>query len=399
MLRQFNPLFGAPFWGRGFRPFFLLGAIYAVLVVFAWVLFIHGSVRVPMFWDNAVLWHAHEMIYGFTVAIIAGFLLTAVANWTGSSPVRRSNLALLCAVWVAGRIVFWSQQHSAILSSFIDLSFLPLLAISLSIPLIRTGNRHNFMFLGILSLLFLGNLHMHLAALGVVGGDPRVTAYAAILVVMSIISIIGSRIIPSFTVAGLRMHGQLVYQTVQVKTDVAAMLLLIGTAVAVLLFGLESFTTGIIALVAGIIHLLRMRFWHTLKTKAEPMLWILHVGHLWLVAGLLTLGLYGFGLVENSSLALHMLTVGCVGSMTIGMMSRVALGHTGRPIIATPAVTASFFMMQGATFLRCLALLIEKKSYNLWIAGSGTLWVGAFIIYLAVYVPILLGPRPDGAEA
>ena len=278
MLKRFKALFDVPFWGRGFRPFFLLGAIYAVLMILAWVLFLHDVITVPMHWNNPVLWHAHEMIYGFTVAIIAGFLLTAVANWTGSAPVRGANLVLLCVLWVAGRISFWCPYASPTLLSLIDLSFLPLLAISLSVPLIRTGNKHNFIFLGTLALLFLGNLHMHLAAAGVVSGDPRITAYAVVLVVMAIISIVGSRIIPSFTVAGLRMHRHLVNQTVQAKTDITAMLSLLLLAILVLAVGLESPLMGFIAVVAGLLHLWRMRCWHTLKTGGSPLLWILHAG-------------------------------------------------------------------------------------------------------------------------
>jgi uncharacterized protein involved in response to NO len=399
MLRQFSAIFDVPFWGRGFRPFFLLGAIYAALMVLAWVFFLHGLITVPMLWNNPVLWHAHEMIYGFTVAIIAGFLLTAVANWTGSAPVRRINLAFLCIIWTVGRIAFWLPYASPAVLSFIDLSFLPFLAVTLSIPLIRTGNKHNFMFPGILSLLFLGNLHMHLAAAGLVHGDPRITAYAVVLVVMAIISIVGSRIIPSFTVAGLRMRGQILYQTVQVKTDIVALLLLLTSAISVTVYGLESFVTAIFATGAGLIHLWRMRSWHSLKTDGEPMLWILHAGHLWLVAGLLTLGLYAFALVDQVSLALHMLTVGCIGSMTLGMMSRVALGHTGRQIVASGPVTISFWMMQGAAIVRCLAILMQDENYNLWIEASGILWATAFIIYLTVYTPMLLRRRPDGAEA
>jgi len=391
--------FYAPFWGRGFRPFFLLGAAYAVLTVLAWVFFVHGAITVPMTWDNPLLWHAHEMIYGFTVAIIAGFLLTAVANWTSSAPVRGIYLALLCVVWAAGRAAFWYSYAPPLVLALVDLSFLPLLAVSLSVPLIRTGNKHNFIFLVTLAMLFLGNLHMHLAVAGVVGGDPRITAYATMLVVMAIISIVGSRIIPSFTVAGLRMRGEVVQQTDQSKTDIAALLLLLVLAVSVMTSGLESFATGLCAAATGLVHLWRMRFWHTLKTGSSPLLWILHAGHLWLVAGLLTLGLHGFGLAEQPSLALHMLTVGCIGSMTLGMMSRVALGHTGRPIVAVAAVTASFWLMQGAALIRCLATLLQDENYTLWIAGSGLLWALAFVIYLAVHAPMLLKPRPDGLEA
>lgn len=368
-------------------------------MVVAWALYLEGIINVPRPWNNPVLWHAHEMIYGFTVAIIAGFLLTAVANWTGSTPVRRMNLAFLCVIWMAGRTTFWWPYAVPAALAFIDLSFLPFLVVSLTIPLIRSKNRHNFIFPGILVLLFLGNLHMHLAAAGIVNGDPRNITYVLTLIVMSIISIIGSRIIPSFTVAGLRMRGMVLYQTVQTKTDIAALLMLLASAASVIINGLESFLTVIFAMGAGLLHLWRMGFWHTLKTGGEPMLWILHVGHLWLVAGLLALGLHGFGLIAHASLALHMLTVGCIGSMAIGMMSRVALGHTGRPIVATAPVTLSFWMIQAAAFIRCLGILIQDENYNLWIAGAGILWSLAFTLYLVVYTPMLLGPRSNGMEA
>lgn len=368
-------------------------------MVLAWVFFLRGAVHVPMLWDNPVLWHAHEMVYGFTVAIIAGFLLTAVANWTGAAPVRGANLALLCVVWTAGRVSFWSPYGSPVLLSLIDLSFLPLLAGSLAVPLVRTGNKRNFVFLALLGGLFLCNLHMHLAVTGVWGGDPRLTAYGAVLVVMMVISIVGSRIIPSFTVAGLRMHGQLVYQTDQQKTDIAALALLFAATASVAVSGTESLSTGIFAMGAGLLHLWRMKFWHTFRTGREPMLWILHAGHLWLVAGLLALAAHGLGLLDQPSLALHMLTVGCIGSLTIGMMARVTLGHTGRNIVAAAPVAASFLMIQAAALMRCLAMVFQGEDYYLWVAGSGLLWAVAFVVYLAIYAPMLLGRRPDGQEA
>ncbi|MCE9507611.1 MAG: NnrS family protein [Alphaproteobacteria bacterium] len=395
---RFSDFFEIPFLGRGFRPFFLLGAIYAVLMVAAWVFFATGAAEAPVSWNSPALWHAHEMIYGFTLASLAGFLLTAVATWTGGAPVRQIHLALLCLVWAAGRVSFWYPYAPPVILSIIDLSFIPLLAASLAVPLIRAWNKRNFVFLSMLALLFLGNLHMHLAA-GGYGGDPRLTAYAAVLVVMMVISLVGGRIIPSFTVASLRMQGKVRYQTDQGKTDVAALLLLLALSISLMTSGLESGITAAFAMAAALVHLWRMRFWHSPETGSDPMVWILHVGYLWLVAGLLTLGLHGLKLVEQASLALHMLTVGCIGSMTLGMMARVALGHTGRPIAASSPVVLAFWLMQGAALARCFAILIGAADYRLWIGASGLLWVAAFIIYLAVYAPMLLGPRPDGLEA
>jgi uncharacterized protein involved in response to NO len=395
---RFSDFFEIPFLGRGFRPFFLSGAIYAVIMVLSWVLFSSGAAEVPVSWNSPALWHAHEMIYGFTVAIIAGFLLTAVANWTGGAPVRQMHLALLCLVWAAGRVSFWYAYAPPDVLSIIDLSFIPLLAGSLAVPLIRAWNKRNFVFLSVLALLFLGNLHMHLAAAGVYGGDPRITAYAAVMIVMMVISLVGGRIIPSFTVASLRMQGKIRYQTEQGKTDIAALLLLLALSISMIANGLDSGITAAFAVAGAAVHLWRMRFWHSFETGSDPMVWILHVGYLWLVAGLLTLGLHGLKLVDQASLAVHMLTVGCIGSMTIGMMARVALGHTGRPIAASPPVVLSFWLMQGAALVRCIAILTGGADYRLWIGVSGLLWAAAFAVYLAVYAPILLKKRPDGLE-
>ena len=395
---RFSAFFEIPFLGRGFRPFFLLGAIYAVWMVSAWVFFTSGAAAAPVTWNSPALWHAHEMIYGFTAAIIAGFLLTAVANWTGGAPVRQMHLALLCLVWAAGRASFWYPYAPPVILSIIDLSFIPLLAGSLAVPLLRAWNKRNFVFLSMLALLFLGNLHMHLAA-GGYGGDPRLTAYAAVLVVMMVISLVGGRIIPSFTVASLRMQGKIRYQTDQGKTDIAALLLLLALTIALIASGLDSGITAAFAIAAALVHLWRMRYWHSFETGSDPMVWILHAGYLWLAGGLFTLGLHGLKLVDQASLALHMLTVGCIGSMTIGMMARVALGHTGRPIAASLPVVLAFWLMQGAALARCFAILIGDANYRFWIGTSGLLWVAVFIIYLAVHAPMLLRARPDGLEA
>ena len=397
MLRQFGAIFKAPFWGRGFRPFFLLGAAYAMLTVAAWIFFASGAAEAPVSWNNPALWHAHEMIYGFTVAIIAGFLLTAVANWTGGAPIRQVRLALLCLVWAAGRMGFWYSYAPPVILSVIDLSFIPLLAGSLAVPLIRSWNKRNFVFLGMLALLFLGNLHMHLAAAEVVGGDPRITAYVAVMIVMLVIALVGGRIIPSFTVASLRMRGQVRHQTDQRKTDLAALLLLLALSIALIISGLDSSVTGVFAIGAALAHLWRMRFWHSFEAASDPLVGILHAGYLWLVAGLFALGLHGLQLLDQASLALHMLTVGCIGSMTIGMMARVALGHTGRPVAARPLTVFAFWMMQGAALARCFAILVGEANYLVWIGVSGLLWVAAFAAYLAVYTPVLLQARPDGS--
>lgn len=392
-------LFNSALWGRGFRPFFLLGAFYAVLMVAAWVFIFQGDSGAPMMEKNPVLWHAHEMIYGFTLAIITGFLLTAVANWTGGAPVRQLHLAFLCLLWIAGRAAFWYPYASPVVLAAIDLSFIPFLAASLAVPLFRSWNSRNFVFLGLLSLLFLCNLYIHLTENGFVAGDPRQGAYAAVLVVVMVISVVASRIIPSFTVASLRMQGKIRYQTDQRKTDIAALLFLVALTLSIAYGGLNSPVAGFFALCAAGLHFWRMRFWHTLESRSDPLLWILHAGHFWLAAGLLALGLHGCGVIVQPSLGLHMLTVGCIGSMTLGMMARVALGHTGRSLEATSVTVLAFWLMQAAAVLRVETFIAESADYGFWVAVSGALWAGAFALYLLVYTPVLLAPRPDGLAA
>lgn len=392
-------LFDSPLWGRGFRPFFLGGALYAALMIPVWVFVFQGALAAPSAWDDPVLWHAHEMIYGFTLAIIAGFLLTAVANWTGGAPVRQMHLAALAVVWAAGRALFWWPGAPAPLLAAVDLAFVPLLALSLAVPLLRARNRRNFLFLGMLSALFLGNLHMHMAARWGWPGDPRLTAYMMVVMVMMIVSLVGGRIIPSFTVAALRMQGKMRSQTDQHGADALALLSLLALIAAIGLCGLDGWLTGMIALASGLVHLWRLRRWHTLETAAEPMLWILHAGYLWLVAGLGALGLYGLKVIAHPSAALHLLTAGCIGSMTLGMMARVALGHTGRPIRAAGPTVAAFWLMQAAALTRVLAIMAGGGDYGAWIMASGLLWTAAFGLYLLVYTRMLLSPRPDGLEA
>lgn len=381
-----------PFLGRGFRPFFFFGAAYAVLSLFLWGGFYHGFVTLPEFIDAPVHWHAHEMLYGFTMAIVAGFLLTAVANWTGGAPARHFHLAALVVIWMCGRLV---MNIDLGLSPFVvfsvQLFFIPCLAFSLAIPLIKNWNKRNFVFLFLLTVLFLCDVAFLKTQ------DVRFL-YAATMVIVMMISLIGGRVIPAFTVAALRRRGEEAFQIPQPKMDIAALLSLLSLIILIALEQTETVLMAGAALISLVIHLLRLRHYHTKRILNDPMVWILHLGYCWLMIGLLCFALSAFDIIALST-GFHALTAGAIGTMTLGMMARVALGHTGRELKASPTTTCAFVLMQGAIVLRVFVPMIDA-SYSIWVIPiSAYMWAGCFALYLCVYSPALWQARPDGRPA
>ena len=391
---QHNPrsLFMAPFWGRGFRPFFFSGALFGALGIFIWAAFYAGfGVSPPAFLQDPVLWHAHEMIYGFSMAIVAGFLLTAVANWTGGAPARQRHLAALFLLWMAGRVVMAVDLGLPVwLFVVIEASFIPAVAVSLAIPLLRSWNKRNFVFLTILSVVF--GCDVWFLSSGNISA-----LYGALMMILMMVSLIGGRVIPAFTVAALRWRGIMAYQTDQPRMDMLAMLSLAGIAACLLFFG-ETPALGVVAGLSCLIHAWRMRHYHTLKTGADPLVWILHVGFGWLVLGLGLLSLAGFGLLPLQAVV-HALTAGCIGSMILGMICRVTLGHTGRPLQVGRLTVLSFWLLQAAVVLRVFGPMVVPQWTQMLIVVSGILWGACFVAYLKVYAAMLFAPRPDGQAA
>lgn len=391
MPKQFD-IFNHPFLGRGFRPFFFLGAAYSFIMIFIWGSVYAGLISPPSFLlDNSMLWHAHEMLYGYTIAIIAGFLLTAVANWTGSAPARQAHLFALCLIWISGRIVVnFDMGLPNWLIYIVACAFIPSIAITLSIPLLKSWNKRNFVFLAILSCLSALQISFFIL-------ESKSALYVAIMMVMIMISLIGGRIIPAFTVAALRQRGEKLFQTPQPKLDVAALLSLIVTAIC-LVFAPQSIFLSAAAFISAIIHIIRLSRYHSLKALIDPMLWILHAGFVWLIIGLGLLGLSGLGVLPVY-LVIHAFTAGAIGSMTIGMIVRVALGHTGRSLIATKTTLIIFSLMQVMAVIRVFGPIILPDLSTYWIISSAGLWSICFALYLVIYTPVLASARPDGRAA
>lgn len=381
-----------PIAAKGFRPFFLLSALFATLILPSWLLTLEGRLHVGAYLDP-VYWHAHEMIFGFAAAVIAGFLLTAVGNWTKRETLVGPPLLALAALWVAGRVVLTGPQVlPGWLIAVVDLAFLPALMIAIARPLIATRNTRNLVMLGILAALFAANLLVHLDVLGVLPGWRRRGCVLGLEVVVLVILVIAGRTFPMFT---------------RNATDVASIgsspwldRLSVGAMAALIVLDLvmpeHAITAGWAAGV-GVITLARTWHWGARHTWRTPLLWILHVGYLWIPIGLVLRALAAFTTMVPPQVAMHALTVGAIGSLTLGMMARVALGHTGRLLAPSRLIVAAFVLITCASLVRVFGPLVAgMTSYRPTLFLAGSLWTAAFLLFLLTYVPILVVRRVDG---
>lgn len=385
---------GPLFFAAGFRPFFLFAGLQAALMLPLWLAVYTGGVSLELLFGAAV-WHGHEMVFGFAGAAIGGFLLTAVPSWTNTRPVRGTRLMVLFAVWLAGRIAFTLAGFlPPVLVAVLDLLYVPLLAVLLSGPLIQAGKWRNIAFLPILTLFFLANVLVH-AGVTFDMGDPMRGNYLGIMLVLLMIVIVGGRIIPSFTQNWLRMQGQPVEMRplAWIEKGGAAGSVVLGGVLATLVPG--SLAAGVVLLAAAAIHFLRMARWYGQRTLANPILWVLHLGYLWLVIGLALLGLASFVPSLPVSAAVHALTAGAIGTMILAVMSRAALGHSGRSLDVSKAVVAAYVLLSVGSLLRVAAPLLPDAQMGLTHAG-GSLWALAWLLFVIVYFPIVTRPRADG---
>jgi uncharacterized protein involved in response to NO len=375
---------------KGFRPFFLLAAFFAAVYLPVWLLLLDGGLNVETAWTHAT-WHGHEMLYGFTLAVVAGFLLTAVANWTRQETAIGGLLGVLAALWLAGRIaVGASGWLPPWLVAVADLAFIPALAVVIGRCLVGTKNRRNYVFLVVLSALWAANLIMHLDAMGLVEGMARPALIAAVDLVIIIALIVGGRIIPAFTrnatgAESIRKHKWIEYTLFPtVVGGSIAWQIAPGSTVAGLLSG-----------AAGALALVRMTHWGFGKTLRAPILWVLHVGYAWIGVGFVLRGLSAFVSVPPSA-ATHALTAGAIGTLTLGMMARVARGHTARALRVEKVTAAAFVVISLAAIIRVAVPVFTPDIYMLGMIASGVLWSVAFAAYLAKFTPILWKPRVDG---
>lgn len=373
----------------GFRPFFLLAVFAAVLLVAAWPFVWRGRLVPPVQYDP-VAWHAHEMLFGYVAAVIAGFLLTAVRNWTGVPTWTGTRLGMLALVWLAGRLLPWLPGVPPALVVAVDVAFLPLLALGLARPLWRGQNRVNRVFLPLLLAMALANLLSHLQLLGLVSGlgDMR---RVMLDLVLGLVALVAGRVMPFFTQNVLPGFRPAVRPWVERTTLVSVVLLVLGEGSGLV----PAAPMALLWLLFGASQAVRLAGWSDRRVSSIPVLWVLHLGYAWLVLGALLTGLAGFGLFPANA-ALHALTLGGIGGFTLGMMARVARGHTGRPIDVTRSTVLAFVAVNLAALARVFGTAWAGAAYAHWIDLSGALWVLGFALFAWRYLPMLLRVRVDG---
>ena len=377
----------------GFRSFFLCCSLFAVVSVLAWLLLLQGYSwpGAPL---NPLLWHSHEMLYGFVGAAIAGFLLTAVPNWTGQPPLQGKSLALLTLAWLAGRLAMAHAGHlPGLVVSVLDIAFPLGLTLAVGHSLIRTGNRRNFPLLIIIAFFPLSDLLFHLGYLGVTPGTEQALNIVPHLAAL-LVAIIGGRIIPSFTTSWMRAQNIQELPQSHPWLDRCALIFTVLSGIAVLLAPDSTFT-GIVALLTAVAHALRLAGWRGLQTLTNPLLAVLHFGYAWLAMAYLMIGLANFITILSYSTALHALTIGALGTMIMAVMSRVALGHTGRALRVNRLTILAYLMLSLSALMR-LAMAFASSAHSMLMLISATTWIVGFTFFMIVYWPILTRPRIDG---
>jgi uncharacterized protein involved in response to NO len=382
-----------PFMSYAFRPFFLLNGLFAIAVILVWLMALHGIGLAPIP-ATMLYWHGHEMVIGFAMAAMAGFVLTAVATWTDRPPLQGKLLGVLVFSWLLGRMAMMAAtQLPYFLVASVDTIFPFLLAFLVGREVVEGGSHRNYPIVGIITILAVLNLLYHLGALRILAGMDRLALYFMIHLLLLMITVIAGRIIPNFTANWLRAQGHERLPENHRLSDGITMAATLATGVSVSLTPFGP-VTGILALVAALSHAVRLARWRGLATTSEPLLFVLHVAYLWLPVGYALTALAAFGLVFPATAALHALTMGAIGNMILAVTSRVALAHTGRSLHAPRLIVLAYAILNAAVIARVLSPL-NSSLYVEMIDLSALGWIVTFAIFTGVFWPILTRPRVD----
>ncbi len=377
----------APVFSLGFRPFFLAGAGFAAIAVAVWALWLYGRLPGAQPTGGMLAWHRHEMPFGFTAAIIAGFLLTAVPNWTGRPGLNGWPLIGLVLVWLIARLA-WLMPMPAILLLALQVPFLPLLACVLGRDLIAAGKRENYPVLLMVTLLAGCQA---LTLLGIFNEDVNLQRHgvlAALWLVGALMSVIGGRVIPFFIQRGLNRPATPAAHPLPGKVLLISAMLAAVSFAAGLNDAPRVWLALLFALISGL-HLLRLWRWHDRGLWRVPLLWSLYLAYTWLAVATLAMALWHLGWMPQQSLATHSLAVGGIGGLVLAMIARVSLGHTGRPLLPSKVIVVGFALVLVAGVSR--VLLVPFSGWGLGL--SALLWCMAFGLFLSRYIGILFKPR------
>ena len=382
-------------WGRAFRPFFLALSVYAVLVVPWWLASLLGVAPAPA-WLVAPWWHGHEMVFGVVAAAIAGFLLTASPVWAGRRALSGAPLAAVFGLWVAGRIALaaagWLPTW---LVAAVDLAFLPAVAVVVARTLWGSRQLRNHGLVGIVLALAAANAAMHAQALGVAAGGAGSALRFGVDLIVVLMLVIGGRITPAFTRNAFQRDG--IARTVRSWRwlDHTAIAAAVALAAATPVIG-RGAVTGALATLAGVAAAGRLLGWQSWHTRADPLLWSLHAGSAWVAAGLLLTAAGDLGAAVPAAAGLHALTAGAMGSLVLAVITRVGLGHTGRPLVLPSGVIACYALVHAGALLRVASTFAAGDARLVLLGAGGAAWAAAFAGFALRYWPILTRPRPDG---
>ncbi|MGZ4981268.1 MAG: NnrS family protein [Methylobacter sp.] len=387
-----QPIFDYPLFALGFRAFFALAGLAALVLIVFWNAIYSGTLTSEHYYPNNY-WHAHEMLLGYAVAVIAGFLLTAVKNWTGKPTITGDQLASLCLLWLYGRILpFYAGALPDVLIALVDFSFLPILAYQVSKPIIQAKQFGNLFFIGLLLLLALGNGLIHTEMLGLQDNSAAIGIQLVVATIIILILIIAGRVFPFFTERGI--PGTLVIRNPLLDS--------LSVASAVIVFALQLFDISgtllaLAAVIAIVVNIARLAGWYVRRIWYVPLLWVLYAGYGWIILGFILTALSAYSVVLPT-LALHAFTLGGIGVLTLGMMARVSLGHTGRALKASNAIAIAFVLINVAALFRVLLPIAMPHWYENLLYLSTLSWLSAFSLFIFVYAPILTSARVDGQE-
>lgn len=374
----------------GFRPFFLGSAYAAVFLMAIWGLLYTNVIQLNNYY-GVIDWHSHEMLFGYASAVIAGFLLTAVRNWTNVDTISHTPLAILAGIWLLARILPFTPVPG-IFIALVDVSFFLLLMLAIAHPIIKVKQWNNLIMVAILAMFLLADIlvqaqHLGMMTTGVIQGNT-LALYAMLL----IIQVLTGRVMPFFTRVVVPDTDVVERPGLEKVLLISLLLLAVSDTLA-----LNPLIISALAFILVAAHFIRVFPWFSRPVLDTPILWVLYAGYLWLIIGFIMKVFVGFDWVTNN-LAIHAWTVGTIGITTYGMMSRVSLGHTGREMVPPKFAVAGFYLLFSAAVIRVIFPLFSMAHYVLWIEISMVFWILAFALFAIAYTPVLSQQRVDGRD-
>ena len=385
-------IFNTPLFNLGFRVFFALAGLSALILIALWNAIFKGHLSTENYFQSNY-WHAHEMLMGYSVAVISGFLLTAVKNWTGRATLSGDQLAGLAIIWLYGRILpFYANLLPDGIIALVDFIFLPILIYQISKPIIQTKYYQASVFIVLLLLLTLGNGLIHAQMLDIYQNTADTGMKLLVATIVILILILAGRVLPFFVekaLSGTIIIKNPLFDTLSIGSALLTFTILLSNSSPILL--------SLAAITATVSNGLRLFSWYLQRIWYVPLLWVLYVGYCWIILGFFLSSLAAFNWI-NPTLALHAFTIGGIGVLTLGMMTRVSLSHTGRTLKASNAIAFAFIFINLSVIIRVLLPLAFPQWYNTLVYVSSLTWLTAFSLFMFSYGPILSSARIDGKD-